>query len=50
MLYFLIQFFYMYLATPGLNCSTRDLELWRVGPSSLTRGGTWGPYIGSAES
>ena len=31
---------FIYLAAPGLPCSTRDLQLWHVGSSSLTRGGT----------
>ena len=36
LLFFLINVI-IYLATPGLSCSTQDLEFQHVGPSSLTR-------------
>ena len=34
---------YIYLAAPGLSCSTQGLYLWHAGSSALTRDGTPGP-------
>ena len=42
---------YIYLAAPGLSCSTQGLYLWHAGSSALARDGTPGPpHTGSAES
>ena len=34
---FLKNVYFLYLTLPGLCCSVRDLQLWHVGSSSLTR-------------
>ena len=38
----------IYLATLGLNCGVKDLLLWHVGSSSLTRDQAWAPCLRSA--
>ena len=39
-------YLFIYLAVPALSGSTRDLQLWHAGSSSLTRDGAWAPCIG----
>ena len=52
---YLFILLFIYLATPGLSCSMRDLhcqvqDLLVVGSSSLARDRTRAPCIGSAEA
>ena len=47
-------FLFIYLAVPGLSCSThcrvQDLQLWHTGSSSQTRDRTLDPCTGSSET
>ena len=54
-----LKFTFIYLNVPGLSsarrifylcCSMRDLQLWHVASSTLSRDGTEAPCIGSSES
>ena len=48
--FFLNIYLFIYSAVPGLSCSMRDLYLWYVGSSSLTKDRTWSPGTWTMES
>ena len=46
----LLKLLFLFLAAPGLGCGMQDLQLLKVGSSSLTRDGSQTPSVGNMPS